>query len=162
MVKKVYVSDEIYIKNSDIQLKDLATKNIMTIALNKDSNVTASTWTKLTNVRLHNSIGNKLKFSNNSIAIGDGVSKVLVSGTCRAIKETTNKKICQFSIGRTVSESVQLINSASTDVNISISPILFDVKKNDEFKMQIANNGDFQVAGATNGLLTYMTVEVVE
>lgn len=127
-------------------------------------NITISTeWA---NVKIplstNTQIGNKFTISSNSVKIGSGVSKVLISAHCSAISFQDVAGDKQFLIYKNedvVSDTyVGFENNVAHWATADISPLLLNVQQNDLISLRL-------IAGQTGSieiLPSYLTIEVVE
>lgn len=148
--------------------KNIMEKNIMTILKNTNQNITPEQAPIIVQMNdIKSSIGSKLTFSNYSIKIGSGISKVLVSGLCWAEQNNGYKWL---TIRKKSGSTYTTEASAITPRNINedwdsvvLPPTLIDVIEDDEISMWIATTGSTtgRVSGQTYPKSTYLTVEVV-
>lgn len=104
-------------------------------------------------------IGNKFTVSNNSIKIGSGVSKILVSAHCSAISFLTvagDKQLLIYKNENNVGDAY--IGGGSNWEVADISPFLLEVQQNDLISLRLISGQ----AGSVEILPGHLTIEVVE
>lgn len=109
-------------------------------------------------------IGNKLSYNstNNTVVIGNGVSKVLVSGQIYWNYNATNSNTYGALLLKGTSEihRFQIYKTASSPISASGCPVMVDVQAGDEIKMTAINTASS--AQPITGTKTFLTVEVME
>ncbi len=156
------------IDNLETRMAAVEERNIMT--LNKDTTQSITQNTNPQQITFNSSIktGTKLTFTNNSIKIGPGITKILGSACCWANATSGYKWL---SIRRKRGSSYYIFGQVITPVNtsetwdsVAIPPVLIDVQENDEISIWLAITGT--AAGAiesgTYKTSTFLTVEAVE
>lgn len=104
-------------------------------------------------------IGNKFTVSNNSIKIGSGVSKILVSAHCSAISSVTVAGDKQLLIYKNENNIRDAYIGKGIDWGLAdISPFLLEVQQNDLISLRLVS----EQAGSVEILPGHLTIEVVE
>lgn len=146
---------------------DANDKNIITIGLNSDSSITATSAYQTTDVNLTKEVaksGTKLSLSSGKVAIGAGVSKVLVSANAMTQGDAGS---FGFMIRKNTNTEVAVSYAAPSGtgwLHIALTPVLVNVSQGDTLKLTvyINNNNSTKNIKAYNGTGTYLTVQVVE
>lgn len=153
--------------NLESRVSTLEDKNIMTITKTQDQTVTANASPVIITMDSSNSVGTKLTYTNNSIKIGPGISKVLVSGMAW-VSATSGYKWLVSKRKRganytNISQAITPLNTNELWDSVSLIPVLFDVQENDEISLWIAITGSAsgKVEGGTYEDSCFLTVEVI-
>ena len=108
-----------------------------------------------------NSIGSKLTRNSNSIQIGAGVSKVLVSANCKWNQSTGADRI--ITIYKNTTEIISTYYQSFTDyITSSLTPYVLDVQENDLIKLGIESGIGSDSSATSDIINAYLTVQVVE
>lgn len=145
----------------------LEDKNVMTITKTQDQTVSANASPVIITMDSSNSVGTKLTYTNNSIKIGQGISKVLVSGMAW-VSATNGYKWLTARRKRgsnyyNFSQAITPLNTSELWDSISLIPVLLDVQENDELSLWVAITGSAsgKVEGGTYTNSCFLTVEVI-
>lgn len=155
------------ITDIDNRVKVLEDKNIMTITKTQDQTIEANTNPVIITMNSSKSVGTKLTYTNNSIKIGPGISKVLVSGMAW-VSATNGYKWLVLKRKRgtnyaNISQAITPLNTSEVWDSVSLIPVLLDVQENDEISLWIAITGTAsgKVEGGTYKDSCFITVEVI-
>lgn len=141
--------------NEKIKSKLIITANMIR------QNINIPTDWAVVKIPLNNSvqIGNKFTISNNSIKIGSGIKKVLVSAHCNAIGFSIVGGDKEFTIYKNDSVVADAYNAEGNNwKSADISPLLLEVSQNDLISLKLISGQ----AGSVEILGGYLTIEVVE
>lgn len=120
--------------------------------------------------------GSKLSFdsTSHSVVIGEGISKVLVSGFITANDNSSNPQSRQTNFGGSIYKNGTVVAGSSYSIKptgiggsyygVTLTPVLIDVVEGDEITLNIYTNVT-QVTAIRNSATTkynYLTVQVVE
>lgn len=157
--KKVQV--QTLLKNVQDEIDDLNNKSVYTVGLNSDQTITGTSAVKVNLDSITSSTGTKLTFHNNSIEIGSGVTRVLVTAQARIQNFTTSalRRISIFRNNTEVSRSVKHIDYNYETLFLSAK--LINVSEGDVIALYTRNEGDSTTLTG-NTLDTFMTVEVIK
>lgn len=138
-------------------------KDCLTATMTKSQSIT-STATKL-QLTQKVKAGNRLSFNNNSVVIGAGVKKVLVSGSAYFVSGANNNSIKTVQIYQNNDWKVRY-NSLSNGnyQHVNIAPVLLEVNQGDTISLYAIDNGGtgtIDQSGASK-YDTMLTVEVIE
>lgn len=156
------------VDNLETRMAAVEERNIMTLNKNTTQSITQNTNPQQVTFNSSIKTGTKLTFSNNSIKIGPGITKILGSACCWAnaisgYKWLTLRRKRGTSYA-TFGQVITPLNTSETWDSVVIPPVLIDVQENDEISIWLAITGT--AAGAiesgTYQNSTFLTVEVVE
>lgn len=160
-------TNETDIDTLESRVSGLEDKNVMTITKTVDQTVSANASPVIITMNSSTSVGTKLTYTNNSIKIGPGISKVLVSGMAW-ISATSGYKwlTARRKRGSTyysLSQAITPLNTSELWDSISLAPVLLDVQENDELSLWVAITGTAsgKVEGGTYNNSCFLTVEVI-
>lgn len=139
--------------------KDVTTKNIITFAKNNNQTLTAYNTATIQLNTIIAREGNKLTTSGNGILIGQGVSKILVSGVAWLKTEGYKTlKICKDD----EQVAYTIIQNSEDWASPVVPPCLTDVEEGDLITLRAEVSVDGECLAGTYGTAsTYLTVEVV-
>lgn len=139
-------------------------KNVITARLNTAINITSTQQYDVKKITLDASVvaGNRLTFQNGEIVIGEGVSKVLISGT---IGSTGSDTSYGMEIHKNNVYQARAYNSfvgSSSYTTISVSPKMIEVAQGDIITLKIYINSTGITRTIRGNNETHLTVEVIE
>lgn len=153
-------------KDSEGNVYPITRKEILTMYLNSNFTVSSTnTYTKITGFILGEQVGGKLTFSNNSIVIGAGVSKIKISYNIKlGVPNTTRVFTYLEHNGNRISQEGYWPTGTNAQGNISFSPRLMEVQEGDYFELACYGQANVIIYGKGTGqfISTYMTIEVIE
>lgn len=147
------------------EIEENSTRNVITLSNTVEQAIPQTTGTTII---LDNivAIGNKLSANNNSIVVGSGVRKVLISANLN-LQDLTASKSLQLALQQNnANGQAKKILKAHNYSNgtlgfLNIGNVLLDVEEGDSFSLLTYNGCAGKVRSASNGA-TNITVEVVE
>ena len=150
-----------------VNKENILQKNIMTIYSDNRFNIDVISQipNKLNGLTSYLSVGNKLIYSDSSVKIGKGVSKVLVSGAI-AFWHSTNFSQSILMVTKNGQSVLQRYNQSPSDVyeteSIVLSPVILEVSEGDEIALNFYSGAEQTIEILTERKDTNLTVEVVE
>lgn len=143
--------------NVENEINSIKEKNIITLGLNTDINLTNNSWNDFYLDTVITQVGNKLINNNGQIRIGTGVSVIKVSlsvGIRRTISVANGIRIRKNT--NPIAENFSS-NSTNTDNQntVSINPIALNVTEGDIIDIQTINSM------TVKALRTFLTIEVI-
>ena len=143
--------------NVENEINFIKEKNIITLGLNTDINLTNDSWNDFYLDTVITQVGDKLINNNGQIRIGAGVSAIkvsLIAGIRRTISVASGIRIRKNT--NSVAESFST-NSTNTDNQdtVSIIPIALNVTEGDIIDIQAIN------PMTVKALRTFLTIEVI-
>lgn len=150
-------------KITDTNYEDLnPAPSIMTIRVNETFTETSGGAYNTIPMILHNSNGNRLSYTNNSIVIGSNVNKILVNGSMILTANTTgNKHLRIYKNNTPIGWVLSRATVTGQEFSLSISPILIDVVEGDVITLKSYISTNDKITGGTY-IPTYLTVQEIK